>query len=85
MAGSGTKTGDEVYKTTCAVCHGAGVAGAPKVGDVAAWAPRIAKGVDTLYASSLNGFQAMPPKGTCLSCSDDELKAAVDYMIDNSP
>lgn len=84
LAGSGTKAGDEVYKTACVVCHGAGVAGAPKLGDVAAWAARIAKGVDALYTSSINGFQTMPPKGTCMTCSDDEIKAAVDYMIENS-
>ncbi|WP_085441117.1 c-type cytochrome [Magnetofaba australis] len=74
------RTGEEIYKTKCFVCHMTGAAGAPKTGDKAAWAPRIATGMDALMHSILNGKNAMPPKGTCMDCSDDELKAAVEYL-----
>ncbi len=71
------------YNKSCAVCHNAGVAGAPKLADVAVWAPRIAKGMEPLYASAINGMPpAMPAKGMCFACSDDDLKALVDYMVD---
>jgi len=75
------RTGDEVYKTKCFVCHMAGVANAPKLGDKAAWAPRIATGMDAMMQTVINGKGAMPPKGTCMDCSNDELKAAVEYMV----
>lgn len=79
-------SGEQVYQKTCMSCHGTGAANAPKVGDKAAWEPRIAKGMDALYASSMNGVAgtAMMPKGTCGACSEDELKAAVDYMVSKS-
>ena len=71
------------FNKSCATCHNAGVAGAPKFADVAAWAPRVEKGMDALYASTINGLPpAMPQKGMCFSCSDDELRALVDYMVD---
>ena len=54
------------------------------LGDAAAWEPRIAQGIDTVYDHAINGFNAMPPKGTCADCSDDEIKAVVDYMIEQS-
>jgi cytochrome c5 len=73
--------GKSTYDTVCAVCHGAGVAGAPKFGDKAAWAPRIKTGKDALHASALKGKGAMPPKGGNASLSDDAVKAAVDYML----
>lgn len=70
------------FNKSCATCHNAGVAGAPKFGDSAAWESRIAKGMDTLYASTINGLPpAMPQKGMCFSCSDDDLRALVDYMV----
>jgi cytochrome c5 len=70
------------FNKSCATCHNSGVAGAPKYADAAAWAPRIEKGMDTLYASTINGLPpAMPQKGMCFSCSDDELRALVDYMV----
>ena len=53
-------------------------------GDAAAWEPRVAKGLDELMASTVNGINAMPAKGTCMNCSDDELSAAVDYMIEQT-
>ena len=77
-----SRDGQTVYKTACFACHDAGVAGAPKLGDAAAWAPRIVKGNDALYSSLQNGLNAMPPKGTCMNCSDDELRAVLDYMIE---
>jgi cytochrome c5 len=80
-AGGAARSGEQVYNANCAGCHGAGVMGAPKFADKGAWAPRIAKGKDTLYKHALGGFNAMPPKGMCMNCSDDEIKATVDYMI----
>jgi cytochrome c5 len=75
--------GKKVYDATCVACHGAGVAGAPKFGDKTAWAPRIKQGSATLYEHAIKGFQGkagmMPPKGGS-AASDDEIKAAVDYM-----
>jgi len=76
------RSGEQVYTATCSMCHSSGLAGAPIQGDAAQWAPRIAKGTDTLYLHAIEGFNgAMPARGTCATCSDDELKAAVDYMI----
>ena len=72
-----------IYNKTCAVCHAAGVAGAPKLGDKAAWAPRIAQGMDKLYTNSLKGKNAMPPKGTYAG-PDADVKAVVDYMVNKS-
>ena len=83
-AGGSARSGEEIYQTKCVTCHGTGAAGAPKLGDKAAWEPRIGKGTDTLYASAISGFLGMPPKGLCTDCSDDELKATVDYMLDQS-
>jgi cytochrome c5 len=77
-------SGEDIYNSSCAACHGAGIAGAPKVGDQNAWAPRIDQGLDTLYEHAIKGYQGntgmMPPKGGALSLGDDEVKAAVDYM-----
>ena len=83
-AAGGSRSGKEVYDSACFACHGTGAAGAPMLGDAAAWAPRADKGMDTLMNHAINGFNAMPPRGTCGSCSDDELKAAVEYMLENS-
>lgn len=80
-AGGAPRSGDAVYNASCAGCHGTGAAGAPKLGDKGAWSPRIAKGKATLYKHAIGGFNAMPPKGMCMTCSDAEIKAAVDYMI----
>lgn len=73
--------GKSVYESACVACHGAGVAGAPKLGDKAAWAPRLASGKDALYASSIKGKGAMPPKGGQATLSDEQVKVAVDHMI----
>ncbi len=80
-AASGPLSGDEVYGKFCFACHMTGVGGAPMLGAGDAWAPRIAKGVDTLWEHTLNGFNAMPARGTCMTCSDDELRAALEYMV----
>lgn len=76
--------GKQVYDSACMACHATGAAGAPKVGDKAAWEPRIAQGMDTLVKHAIEGIRAMPPKGTCMTCSDDDLKAAVSYMVGES-
>ncbi len=84
--GGAAKTGEQVYNTACTSCHSTGAAGAPKVGDAAAWAARLTErgGKDGLYASSISGFKGMPAKGLCFACSDDELKGSVDYMLSKS-
>ena len=74
--------GQKIYQQSCQACHASGVAGAPKLGDKDAWAPRIATGMDAMMANVMNGKNAMPPKGACASCSDDDLKAAAQYMVD---
>ena len=78
-------TGEQVYNQACVACHGAGVAGAPKFGDKAAWAPRIAQGMDTLHAHALQGYQGkagyMPPKGGRTDLSDQSIVNGVDYII----
>ncbi len=73
--------GKKVYDGGCVACHGAGVAGAPKFGDKAAWAPRIKTGIDALYASTIKGKGVMPPKGGNPALSDADVKAAVDFMV----
>lgn len=74
--------GEAVYQNYCFSCHAPGLSGAPKLGDVAAWAPRIAKGPDLLLQATIEGIApAMPPRGMCFDCSDKDLAAAVDYMI----
>lgn len=84
VASSGPRSGEEIYTASCAMCHGTGVAGAPKLGDASAWAPRLEQGLESLYAHAIEGFNGMPPKGMCMTCSDSELNATVDYMLDNS-
>ena len=78
------KSGQEVYDTACVACHGAGVAGAPKTGDKAAWAARIAQGASVLYDHAIKGFKGMPAKGGASALSDDEVKAAVDVQVAKS-
>ena len=72
-----------LYAQICAACHAPGIAGAPKVGDKAAWAPRIAQGIDGLTANAIKGKGAMPPKGGS-SASDADIKAVVTYMVNAS-
>lgn len=86
--GADTQKGEKVFKQVCATCHEQGVAGAPKVGDKGAWQPRIDKGMDTLVKHSIEGFQGnqgvMPPKGGVQSLSDEDVSAAVAYMVERS-
>jgi cytochrome c5 len=74
------RSGEAVYNAACMACHTSGAAGAPKLGDTAAWSPRIAQGSSTLVQHALQGFKGMPAKGGCTSCSDAEIKAAVEYL-----
>ena len=83
-AATETVDGAQVYQSTCFACHGTGAAGAPRVGDQAAWADRIARGMDTLLNHALNGFNAMPPRGGNPGLSDDAIKAVVEYMVSES-
>jgi cytochrome c5 len=80
--------GEEVYNQACVACHGAGVAGAPRYGDAAGWAARIAQGNDTLYKHAITGFQGkngfMPPKGGRADLSDQSIINAVDYIVAGS-
>lgn len=70
-----------IYASVCSVCHETGVAGAPKTGDKAAWAPRIATGKEALYLSVINGKNAMPARGGAGNLSDDEIKHSVDFLV----
>ncbi len=83
-ASAGPRSGSEVYDAVCMACHSTGAAGAPKIGDTAAWAPRIDKGLETLVSHAINGFNAMPAKGGCANCPDEEIQAAVEYMVEES-
>ena len=80
--------GEAAYKKTCVMCHGSGVGGAPKTGDAADWGARAAKGTDQLYTHAIAGFTGekgmMPPKGGNAALTDDEVKAAVDFMVSKS-
>lgn len=79
--GASARSGDAVYNKFCAACHTSGVLGAPKLNDAADWEPRLAQGMDTVLKHAIEGYNAMPPKGTCNDCSDEEIQAAIDYMI----
>ena len=81
---AGARSGEEVVKATCATCHQAGVAGAPKIGDKAAWAPHIKEGLPALVQTAIKGKGPMPPKGGNASLSDDEVARAVVYMANQS-
>ena len=86
VAGAPTVAGGEgIFKSACVACHGAGIAGAPKAGDKAAWSPRIAQGKPTLYDHAIRGYQGkagvMPAKGGNTALADADVKSAVDYMV----
>ena len=78
---SGGLSGEEVYSRYCHTCHDTGLNEAPKIGDAEAWAPRLAKGNDALLQTTRQGLNLMPANGLCMSCSDDELQAAIDHMV----
>tara|TARA_Y100000022_G_C13181135_1_gene343466 strand:- start:378 stop:857 length:480 start_codon:yes stop_codon:yes gene_type:complete len=79
-----SKSGKDVYNSVCMSCHMSGAAGAPITGEANQWADRLAKGNDTLYSNAINGIGVMPAKGGLMSLSDDEVKLAVDYMLEES-
>lgn len=82
-ASSGSSaSGKQTYTKVCSACHASGVAGAPKFGSYKDWGPRIAQGMKKLYNAAEHGYKAMPPKGTCASCTTAQLKSAVNYMVD---
>jgi cytochrome c5 len=77
--------GQMTYERFCIACHKLGISGAPKIGSAEDWRPRAEKGTETLLARSIEGIApAMPPKGGCLQCSNEELAAAIDYMLERS-
>ncbi|HBZ93512.1 MULTISPECIES: c-type cytochrome [unclassified Pseudomonas] len=81
-AGGGARTADDIIAKHCNACHGAGVLGAPKIGDTAAWKERADHqgGLDGILAAAISGINAMPPKGTCADCTDEELREAIQKM-----
>jgi len=81
-AGGAARSGEEVYGKFCTACHSTGLLNSPKTGDSAAWAAKAdaSGGLDGLLKNAISGINAMPPKGTCGDCSDDELKAAIQHM-----
>ena len=81
VAAQSGDVGKKRYEYTCKMCHDTGVAGSPKLSDKAAWQPRLSKGMETLIKHAIEGFKAMPPKGGCLTCDDEEIKKTVEYMV----
>lgn len=82
-ASGGARSAEDVYTTKCAGCHATGAAGAPMYG-TAEWADRGAKGMESLLATAISGVGAMPARGLCMDCSDEELQGAIQYMVDSS-
>ena len=80
--GGGARTADDIIAKHCSACHTPGILGAPKIGDTAAWKERADHqgGLDGILAKAISGINAMPPKGTCADCSDDELREAIQKM-----
>jgi len=77
---AGPRSGEKIYNTYCVACHGTGAAGAPIKGNADAWQPRIAQGPETLLKHALGGFNAMPARGTCSDCSDDEIASTIAFL-----
>lgn len=77
---------EATYMASCFACHSTGAADAPKVGpgNADAWTPRLEKGMDTVIMNAINGLNTMPPKGLCFTCTDDDLRAVVEYMVNSS-
>ena len=71
----------KTFQDNCKMCHQTGLAGAPKYGNKADWAPRVAEGIDVMVEKAFNGFKGMPPKGNCLACSKDDIKKTIEYML----
>ena len=81
-ADAGPKSGADIYNAACVACHSSGVLGAPKLHNAGDWQPRLEKGFDAVLQNAINGINAMPAKGTCGACSNDDIKAAIEYMIE---
>jgi cytochrome c5 len=81
-ADTGPRSGQEIYQASCFACHGTGAMGAPKSQVADDWAPRMEQGFDTMLSNAINGIGAMPPMGTCANCSEDDIKAAIEHMIE---
>ena len=78
---AGPRTGEQVYNSFCVACHGTGALGAPLKGNAEAWASHIAKGEATLIKHAIEGFNSMPARGTCSTCTDEEIEATVHFLI----
>ena len=74
------QTPEAIYQQTCSICHDGQIVSAPRKGDAAAWAPRLAKGKDVLLENVLKGYSVMPPKGMCFNCTDEDLRGVIDWM-----
>lgn len=83
-AGDGPRSAEDIYAQSCATCHNAGIAGAPKLGAADDWVDPVAQGMDTLYANAINGIGGMPAMGLCGTCSEEEIRLTVDYMLEES-
>lgn len=82
-AAAGPRSGADIYNSACSACHTSGVLGAPKLHAAADWKPRLDdRGLDGVWKNALNGINAMPPRGTCGNCSDEDIKSAIEYMIE---
>ena len=78
----GARSAESIYTSGCAACHDAGLAGAPLYGDDSQWELRIQKGLEMLTSNAYNGYNAMPAKGLCMDCSEEEIKRSVEYMLE---
>lgn len=70
-----------LYNSSCISCHSSGYGSAPRSGDVAAWAPRVEKGMDTLLDNAINGYKGMPPLGACTDCTEEDFVALIEFMV----
>ncbi|TYL46885.1 c-type cytochrome [Marinomonas sp. IMCC 4694] len=78
------RSGEQVFYTYCIACHMSGVAGAPKLGSKADWQPHIDKSMATLLKNAISGIKAMPPRGMCSNCTDNEIQNTIQFMIDST-
>jgi len=83
-AAGGDRSPADIYNASCMACHTTGAAGAPKTGVAADWEDRVAQGMDLVYEHTIKGLRGMPPRGLCMTCSDDELMAVVDWMLEQN-
>jgi cytochrome c5 len=83
-AASGPRSAEDIYNASCMACHATDAIGAPMFGNATSWEARIAKGEETLISNAINGFNAMPAMGACATCSKDDIKETVKYMVANS-